>query len=116
MAERKTQRVRIDAIRNSIKKGEYDNELADLFVAIDLRRQVLREALLEKVKEVYGEDYVVTKPSPGLYGARSAGFVSAPGPNPPEDSPVPEPLAEPEDAPTDGEYESRTPLIGPTNV
>jgi hypothetical protein len=118
MPERKPQRARIDGIVNAIKRGEYDDKLADLSDAIEDRRRDLREALLERIKEVYGVDYVVTKvqeSAPIWTPGGSHPFVSSPGPNQPVDvDSAPESLPEPDDVPTDGDYESRSPLIGPT--
>jgi hypothetical protein len=43
--------------------GNMDDELLGLMEAIDTRRDVLKEKLLEQVRAVYGDEYVVTKPT-----------------------------------------------------
>jgi hypothetical protein len=61
-------RVRIDAIINSIKKGDYDDKLGDIKEAVALRYAEKRQELQERVLEVYGPDYEITeKPSPNPF-------------------------------------------------
>lgn len=55
-------RIRIDSIINAIKKGEYDDRLSDIETAITERNVERQMHVLALVKEVYGNDFTVTKP------------------------------------------------------
>jgi hypothetical protein len=97
-------RVRIDAIVNAIKRGEYDDRLGEIQEAITARNEERQEHVLKLVKEVYGNDFVVTKPSsnpppaagknPFIDKAREAEAAESPPP-PAAVSPEPEPGAQP---------------------
>lgn len=118
MPERKQNRVRIDAILNAIRKGEYDDKLSDVQGAVNARLEHKRKEVLALVQEVYGEGFVVSQkpaplPNPGGISFRSGGS----GPSPespdattPDDSPPVVELTEEEK-----DLESRSPIIGPHN-
>lgn len=57
---RKTQRVRIDAITNAIRKGEYDDQLPQIRAALEDRLAHKRAEVEKLVAEVYGDDYTIT--------------------------------------------------------
>lgn len=75
MADKRAQRVRIDAICNAVRRGEYDDKLSDLQTALDERRKELQNDLLARVKEVYGEDFAILP-------ANQQNFVPRGGENP----------------------------------
>lgn len=121
MPERKQNRVRIDAISNAIRKGEYDDKLKDLRAAIDARLDHKRQEVLTLVQEVYGEDYVVTTKGPvfGNSGAsmRVLDIESASTRRPDEEPPEADALGADPVIPggnggAEDQYESRSPLIG----
>lgn len=129
MADRKQNRVRIDAIANAIRKGEYDDKLKNLRDAIDARLDHKRQEVLTLVQEVYGEDYVVTTKRGNAFMGSSASVVppielrsgsSLRGGDPlPDDESPPDDVlgADPPIPSGNGgsaadEYESRSPIIG----
>lgn len=64
MAENsRSRRVRIDAIINSIVKGEYDDKLPELKAAIDERNKARQDDVLKLVAEVFGPEAVVQNPA-----------------------------------------------------
>jgi hypothetical protein len=60
---KKTARPRIDAVIRHIKAGSYDGEIAALRDAIDERNRQRQEAVLQMVKETFGQEYTVAGPS-----------------------------------------------------
>lgn len=124
MPDRKQNRVRIDAISNAIRKGEYDDKLNDLRAAIDARLEHKRQEVLTLVQEVYGAEYVVAakRPTFGNSGAASMTPIElrsgGGAPPPDEEPPASDALgADPEIPGGSGgaaadEYESRSPIIG----
>lgn len=124
MSDRKQNRVRIDAIANAIRKGEYDDKLKDLRAAIDARLDHKRQEVLSLVQEVYGEDYVVAAKRPALRAGnasvelRSSGTSHRAPDGPDDDPPTTDALgADPVIPGGNGgaaadEYESRSPIIG----
>lgn len=52
-------RPRLDAVIRSIKEGKYDEELAEISQAINARIEQRKEAVMELVKQTFGESAVV---------------------------------------------------------
>lgn len=128
MADRKTNRIRIDAILNAIRKGEYDDKLADIRESVNARLEHKRQEVLVLVQEVYGEGFTVV--SKRARGASPVTFASgggvvrsaAPGPQSVSETAIElsgEELEGPVEVPlVEGggeEIESHSPIIGPYN-
>jgi hypothetical protein len=60
---KKQSRPRLDAILRHIKAGSYDEEMSQLQGAIADRQRIRQEAVLGLVKEAFGDEFVVTKPT-----------------------------------------------------
>src|SRR4051812_17422975 len=81
-----------DAMRvvEAISEGKYDDKIGMIQGALDDRKRLQQEEVLNRVKEVFGDDYVVTKPAenppprpraqPAPASPPPQEFVSAPGP------------------------------------
>lgn len=120
MPDRKPNRVRIDAILNAIRKGEYDDKLPDIRAAIDARLDYKRKEVLKLVQAVYGDEYSVTlhRPKADIPQIKSGRFVDANAEPVPLSSAQDSEETAPEsiDNGADGQgYESRSPVIGPFN-
>ena len=131
MPDRKTNRIRIDAILNAIRKGEYDDKLPDIRAAVDARLEHKRKEVLSLVQEVYGEGYTVISkrsvPVTAMSSQRGNTMTiesAGRGPVVEDDAPVTDPLGpEPQtppipqapEGPDDRGIESRSPIIGPHN-
>jgi hypothetical protein len=61
---KKQSRPRLDAVIRHIKAGSYDEDMSQLKGAIADRDRILQERVVAMVKQTFGEDYVVTKPTP----------------------------------------------------
>lgn len=120
MPDRKPNRLRIDAILNAIRKGDYDDKLADIRAAVDARLDHKRKEVLKLVQEVYGDEYSVTlqRPKADIPPIKSGRFVNA------DAAPVTSAFGQ--DAEISGDdsasedsdpqgIESRSPIIGPFN-
>lgn len=68
----------------AISEGKYDDKIGMIQGALDDRKRLQQEEVLNRVKEVFGDDYVVTKPAsnptPRPAPAPQPEFTSAPGP------------------------------------
>lgn len=129
MPDRKQNRVRIDAILNAIKKGEYDDKLPEIKSSVEARQEFKRQELLSLVQEVYGQDYTIAPQRPNGMIPRGPRSDIKPHTSPPSDAigevggtVVQDALGEDSDfVPTAPEgpdhrgFESRSPIIGPFN-
>lgn len=120
MPDRKQNRIRIDAITNAIRKGEYDDKLGVLRSAIDDRLAFKKQEVLSLVQEVYGEGFTVTQQFQGGGLIRGGGQdvllqSASRSASPVADAPVADALGEDPEIPdaAPGDYESRSPVIGP---
>lgn len=118
MPDRKTNRIRIDAILNAIRKGEYDDKLPDIRAAVDGRIEHKRQEVLAMVKEVYGEGFEVAPSLTAAQRLQRAGGVlvksagAGPAPDPAPETELPTEQGTPDD---ETGMESRSPIIGPFN-
>jgi|SRR3954447_12312869 hypothetical protein len=79
-------RPRVDAVIRHIESGSYDSEIGKLLSAIETRREARQKAVLDQVKQVYGEDFtvapalapVVSSPAPLRSAQRPNPFVDPP--------------------------------------
>lgn len=127
-AKRASQRPRIDAICRHILAGSYDDEIPMLLGAIESRQNKRKEAVEKLVKEVYGQEFVVTQPGANPPAKTGNPFVDKalkeqtahevlPGQSPhvldPNSPEAKQALADEEDRlAEDPDYESRSPMIG----
>ena len=98
---------RLENVMVDIREGKMDEELNALQQAIQERQNARKQGVLNLVKEVFGPNAVVTQPR----GIKEA-IIGSPEPNP---EPVEETSASttPDDAELSGDFESRSPIIGP---
>lgn len=63
--QRKVSVPSIERVVKAISEGAYDESISEIQVALDKRRDVLKEQVLERVRRIYGEDaeIVVSKDS-----------------------------------------------------
>lgn len=138
MAERKQARTRIDAICNAIRKGEYDDKLAEIQKAVSERTEVKRKELLALVQEVYGPNATIQQHLPSVGGTFPRGVAINSSGQPPwpesidlggqqteasaldavEDETTAQDAAQvimPPEGPDENGFESRSPVIGPVN-
>ena len=72
-------RPRVDAVIRHIQSGSYDAEIGDLLAAIESRRSARQQAVLDQVKQVYGDDFTVVPQRAQVPGhARPNPFVTPP--------------------------------------
>lgn len=93
-------KIRIDSLLSGIKKGEYDDRLSEIQGAIDARNEERQAHILKLVKEVYGEEFVVTSPTTNPQAPPRNPFIdkerereaeaaaSEPAPSPPAEPPA----------------------------
>lgn len=115
-------RPRIDSVLKAIEEGRYDEQLRDLLDTINGRVEVKRQALMQQVRDTFGEGYEITPTGrDALKGfqwnpkyAKTDTFQERAGlvehaPKPGEEVIRPE---LPEDEPLTDEFESRSPQFG----
>lgn len=76
----------------AISNGEYDNKIGIIQGALDDRKALKQEEVAKMVKEVFGDEYVVTKPQPNPVPPAA---VAQPQPLPFPDDPSAAPTAPP---------------------
>ena len=118
--EPRTRTPRLESVLKAIGAGAYDDDIKAIYDAVMGRKTVLQEKVLEAVKEVFGDDYGVSragpnpKPNPFIerHQQRAAEQLGVEPPTP--DAPVEEVRA-PDGSPMDPEEEARLRSAAPAN-
>jgi hypothetical protein len=62
--EPRTRTPRLESVLKAIDAGAYDDGIKSIYEAVMGRKTVLQEKVLESVRDVFGEDYGVSRAAP----------------------------------------------------
>ena len=66
----RVRRPRIDTVIAAIGTGAYDDHVKEIYDAVMGRKAVLQQKVLEQVKDVFGDDYGITRATPSRLVAK----------------------------------------------